>query len=113
VKQEIEVQIVLEISSIRERHELVGQDVSATVNLDAFDDHVRFKRRKRILRKFHLHGPLIVIVKQKQPAIVFALMLNSDDVRSRSKEPDDRLQSDLLLGKEVEIFGVPMLKVER
>jgi hypothetical protein len=52
-------------------------------------------------------------MKQKQPAVVFALMLNSDDVWSRSKETEDGLQIDLLLGKEIEVFGVSMLKVER
>lgn len=112
-KQKIDVEIILEILPIRERHEFVGQDVSRTVDLDAFDGQARIKRRKRILRKFHLHGPPIVIVQQKQPAIVFALMLNIGDVRRRSKETEDGLQIDLLLGKEVEIFGVSMLKVER
>jgi hypothetical protein len=52
-------------------------------------------------------------MKQKQPAIVFVLMLNIDDMWSRSKETKDGLDIDLLLGKEVEILGVPMLKIER
>ena len=112
-KQKIDVEIILEILSIRERHEFVGQDVSPTVNLDAFDGQARLKRGKRIFREFHLHGPLIMIMQQKQPAVVFALMLNIDDVWSRSKEPKDGLQADLLLGKEVEVFRVPMPKIER
>ncbi len=112
-KQKIDVEIILEIFSIRERHEFVGQDVSAAVNLDAFDGQARLERGKRILREFHLHGPLIVIVQQKQPAIVFALVLNIDDVWSRSKETENGLQIDLLLGKEVEVFRVPVLKRER
>lgn len=112
-KQKIDVDIILEILSIRERHEFVGQDVPPTVNLDAFDGQARLKRGKRIFRELHFHGPLIVIMKQEQPAIVFPLMLNIGDVWNRSKETEDGLQIDFLLGKEVEIFGVPMPKIER
>jgi hypothetical protein len=112
-EQKIHVDIILEIFSIRERHEFVGQDVPVTIHLDALDVRMRFKRGKRIFREFHLHGPLVKIVQQKQPAVVFALMLNIDNVWSRSKEPKDGLQTDLLLGKEVEVLRVPMLKIER
>lgn len=111
-KQEIHIEIILEIFSIRERHEFVDQDVSTTVYLDVFNDHMPLKREKWILCEFHFHGPPIVIVKQKQPAIVFALMLDVDHVWNRSEETEDRLKLDLLLGKEVEVFRISMPKVE-
>lgn len=52
-------------------------------------------------------------MQQKQPAVVFAFMLNIDDVWNRSEETKHGLKLDLLLGKEVEVFGVPMLKIKR
>ena len=112
-KQEIQIEIVLEISSICERHEYVGEDIPATINPNIFNDDTCLKRWKRILREFHLHGPLIVIVKQKESAIVLALMLNIDDVGDRSEEGENGLQINFLLGKEVEVFGVAMLEVKR
>jgi hypothetical protein len=81
--------------------------------LNAFDDQIRLKRREGILGEFYLHGPLIVIVQQKEPAIVFALVLNVDDVRDRSQKAENGLEVNLLLGKEVEVFRVPMPEVKR
>lgn len=51
-------------------------------------------------------------MKQKQPAIVFVFVLEIDHIGDCAKEGQHGLKLDLLFGKEVEVFGVPMLKIK-